>query len=379
MTNCPGCGSDSLTEGLKYKQIPVVLNYRFATAEDAASLRREDLCLWQCNRCGLIFNAIFDLNATPYDENYENTQSCSDAFQSHLNAISADLSRQYKLAGSRIMEIGCGKGGFLHLICSNNNATGHGYDTSCEKSGWTDDGRVCFYQRYATAADAHTPTALILCRHVVEHVPEIGAFFELLHQISTDAGNAPIYIETPDWDWIAENNSHWDVFYEHCNYFSTNALANLARLHGFSVIRHYCVFGTQYQAIEIEPATSSETNVVPPTGDFLNVSERLASSRLAIGRLIEKNFGQAKWAIWGAGAKGVSLANSISLCPPAFIVDANPAKQNGYVAGTTIEILSPEDIRLRELAYVLVANPNYIDEIAEFAEQNNLSFKIESV
>lgn len=379
MRSCPGCRSDSLTEGLRYDQIPVVLNYRFATAQDAASLRREDLCLCQCQRCGLIFNAMFDPIATPYDENYENTQSCSEAFQSHLDAISADLSRQYNLADSNIMEVGCGKGGFLNLICSKNNATGHGYDTSCESSGWTEDGRICFYQRYATAEDSRIPTALILCRHVVEHVPEIGEFFELLHQVSANAGNSPVYIETPDWDWIAQSNSHWDVFYEHCNYFSTTALANLARLHGFNVIRHYSVFGTQYQAIEIEPATTSDTPLVPPSDNFARVSQRLVDARRAIGRQVESKFGQAKWAIWGAGAKGVSLANSVLSCPPAFVIDANPAKQNGFVAGTTIEILAPEDRRLHDLEYVLVANPNYIAEIQSFAELNQLPFKIESI
>src|SRR3954466_1874845 len=78
--DCPGCAGTQLTGAWRLRSQPVVLNYRCRDADAARMLPRRDILLQQCAACGLIFNAIFDEQAIPYDANYENRQGCSPAF-----------------------------------------------------------------------------------------------------------------------------------------------------------------------------------------------------------------------------------------------------------------------------------------------------------
>jgi SAM-dependent methyltransferase len=111
---------------------PVVLNYRFPDARAASRVPRRDVSLVQCARCHLVFNATFDPAVIPYDDAYENRQCFSDAFTRHLTGLAKRLTRDLPASGGRILEVGCGKGDFLRLLCQVSGATAEGYDTSYE-------------------------------------------------------------------------------------------------------------------------------------------------------------------------------------------------------------------------------------------------------
>ena len=71
--------------------------------------------------------------------------------------------------------------------------------------------------------------------------------------------------------------------------------------------------------------------------------------------------------IWGAGAKGVTLANILAGAATAVesLIDINPAKQGKFCAGAGIPIEAPGQVIPRlDGADVFVMNPLYFDEIA---------------
>ena len=322
--------------------------------------------LRECNECGLIFNAIFDAGAIPYDEHYENRQNFSPGFLAMLEQTSDKLAQRYSLHGNTVLEVGCGKGDFLSLLCDRAQACGLGYDTSCEAPGLQADGRVSFFQRYVTVADVTQKINIVVCRHVVEHVSQIGDFFRFLHGIAVAGGNSPVYVETPALEWIVEHQAFWDVFYEHCNYFPTRTLRLLAEQAGFTVLDHRLVFGGQYQALELRPDAADST--CPPlyeqSGPMLRTfAESLSSSRREIMSRLDHAGIANGWAIWGAGAKGVSLAIALVDHPPAFVIDSNPSKQGMFLPGTGISIIAPDDPKIATVPVILVANANYMTEI----------------
>lgn len=368
--DCPGCGDCALSAPFCLPRQPVVLNYRFKDADAAARIRRRDVTLRQCRNCGMVFNATFDITAIPYDENYENRQSFSPAFQAHLDQLAADLTRRNKLRGGRILEVGCGKGDFLRLLCATAKAEGVGYDTSYELRD--EPGNLAFHKRYAGPADVTEPFDAVICRHVVEHVPEIGAFLRVLRDIAAAAGDPVVVLETPRFEWIVEQLSLWDVFYEHCNYFPAASLAHLCRLAGFRVVRHRGAFGGQYQILELR-VTKSVRAPQPPgipgearLGDF---SRRARKHLDALAQKFIKAAGGRGWAVWGAGAKGVALVNHLHGPKPGCVVDSNPAKQGGVLPGSRIPIVAPDDPRLLQLGLVVIANPNYAREIRDVLRQ----------
>ncbi len=380
LTACPGCGSMPLGERLFLPQLPVILNYRFATKEAAQNVALRDLELRECNHCGLVFNAILDAASIPYDELYENRQNFSSGFLTMLQQTADGLSKRYKLEGGTVLEVGCGKGDFLQLLCDRSKAQGLGYDTSCEKTGPSAGGRVCFFQRYVTPVDVKTKVDLVVCRHVVEHVPEIGEFFCLLHDIAIAGGSSAVYIETPTLEWIVDHAAFWDVFYEHCNYFTMHTLRKLAEKAGFAILDQRLIFGDQYQALELRP--NSKANSPPPSrcnnnGRMLRrLADCLANSRENVTARLEKAGAQNGWAVWGAGAKGVSLTHAMSDHPPKFVIDSNPAKQGMFLPGTGIPVVAPDDPKVSSIPVIIVANANYLPEIHSTLAQRNCTAQL---
>lgn len=385
-TDCPGCGNRTLSAPFCLSRQPVVLNYRFRTAEDAAGVPRRAVTLRQCRSCGLVFNATFDIAAIPYDENYENRQSFSPAFQAHLDTLAAALTRRNKLQGGRILEVGCGKGDFLRLLCATANAMGVGYDTSYEPR--EEPAGLEFHKRYVGAADVTRPFDAVICRHVIEHVPEIGAFLRELREIAVAAGDPVVVLETPRFEWIVEQLSLWDVFYEHCNYFPTASLAHLCRSAGFRVVRQQGLFGDQYQVLEMRVATSFRNRIasaehpsrlrltppgVPKEADLGKFSGRARRHFEGLAKKIAKAADGSGWAAWGAGAKGVALVNHLRGIRPRCVVDSNPAKQGGVLPGSRIPIVAPDDNRLLKLGLIVIANPNYAREIADALQQRGFT------
>lgn len=115
--SCPGCGGERFSGEFFLKRQPVVLNYRFVDAASAQRVPRRDLFLRQCRRCGLIFNSKFSADVVPYDGNYENRQCFSPSFADYLQRLADDLANRYPLKPRGVLEVGCGKGDFLRLLC----------------------------------------------------------------------------------------------------------------------------------------------------------------------------------------------------------------------------------------------------------------------
>ena len=70
-------------------------------------------------------------------------------------------------------------------------------------------------------------------------------------------------------------------------------------------------------------------------------------------------------ALWGAGAKGVTFAHLLDprMQRIACLVDINPAKQHGHVAGSGHAIVSPAELSRLGVANVILMNPNYHQEV----------------
>ncbi len=372
---CPGCGGGRLSASYRIARQPVVMNYRFATAAEARRVPRRDLRLRQCLACGLIFNAAFDVSLIPYDERYENRQCFSPAFHDHLSTLADDLITRHALQNARVLEVGCGKGDFLRLLCERAGARGVGYDTSYEGPPGSARSKLRFFKQYVAARDIHSPFDAIICRHVVEHIGPIGEFLRELCAIATAAGDPVTVIETPSFEWIARHLCFWDIFNEHCNYFTLPCLARLCEQAGFEVVDQRLAFGDQYQVIELKVRrearpTSARARIPVRLGTFARQSEA------QIGRLEQQVTRATKrnaWAIWGAGAKGVALVNRLGRVRPSFVIDSNPAKQGCFIPGTRVPVIAPDDPRIAGLSLVLIANPNYWREITSTLRQHGFA------
>jgi SAM-dependent methyltransferase len=343
---------------------PVVLNYRYTDPSSARAVPRGDLDLVQCRRCGLVSNAAFSAALLPYDARYENSQSHSPAFRRYLETLADTLVERHGIRDKRVLEIGCGKGAFLTLLAERGHNTGDGYDTTWEDSGGPRDPRLRFVPARLTAVGVGQRYDAVVCRHVIEHVPDVRGFLRELAAIAAAAGDPLVMLETPALEWICEHACFWDLFYEHCNYFSRPTLAWLCRRAGFDVIAHDDGFDGQYQLLWLRPATRPPAGDGPPVAavDLAAAAATMDRRRLGLERDLAAGDPARGWAIWGAGAKGVTLAHRMTL-PPCCLIDTNPAKQGGYVPGLGVPIVAPDAAVVRTVGAIVIVNPNYAGEI----------------
>jgi SAM-dependent methyltransferase len=357
---CPGCGGEAHTTMVIEAQ-PVVLNYRCSDPALARSVPRGDLDLVQCRRCGLVSNALFKAELMPYDAGYENSQAHSPTFRRYLDALIDTLMSRHAIRGARVLEIGCGKGAFLETLVARGDNRGDGYDTTWEDDGRPRDPRLRFVRGRLTAAGVAERYGAIVCRHVVEHVPDVRGFLDELASIAQAAGDPIVMLETPALEWICAHDCFWDFFYEHCSYFPRPTLAWLCAQAGFSILAHDEGFDGQYQVIWLRRARPAPRAGAPPA-----TVVDLAAAATAMDRrrrdLERKLTGVADWGIWGAGAKGVTLAHRMG-SPPRCLIDTNPAKQGGYIPGLGIPIVSPRAPVVDALGVIVIVNPSYASEI----------------
>lgn len=383
---CPVCGEADAEVFLERPGVPAHQNVAYATADAAAGVPRGDLRMRACSGCGFVWNEAFDPGLVGYGTDYDNTQHHSPGFSAHMRAMVERVLAAAPAEAATLVEIGCGKGDFLRLLVAA-EAAGHrgvGYDTTYDGPALEAGGRLRFERRLFDRSCVADRPDVVVCRHVIEHVPDPAG---LLGELRAALGDHParVFFETPDVGWILEHGVVWDFFHEHCSLFTAGSLARAFEAAGFTVKAVERVFGGQYLWLE---AGSDGTAVVPSgppdrsrggrslgAGTFgAREQELVAGWRTRIEALSAKG----PVALWGAGAKGVTLAN---LCDPDAsridcVIDINPRKQGRYVAGTGHRIVAPEGLRDRAPGAIILMNPNYEAEVRSTLDELGLAWKL---
>lgn len=367
---CPVCDSSRLYTFLRREQVPVHQNLIVKEQMTAVEVDRGDLRLVVCQQCGFIFNASFDLSKLSYGPNYDNTQTHSSFFSDYVDGLVRYLLLDKGIRNRQIVEVGCGKGYFLRRLieAEGSGNTGYGFDPSYVGPAVELDGRLHFEKRFYDAECVDIPADVVICRHVIEHVPDpIGLLRTIRSAMPHASGGLQVFFETPSGEWILQNRVFWDFFYEHCSYFTAGSLGTAFERAGFQVqdVRH--IFGGQYLWLE---ATAGD--LIPATHPaedetIFGLCERLGrfENRLIEMWRAELRTHAGRVALWGAGAKGVTLANLVDPGREliACVVDLNPQKVGGFIPGTGHPIVSHLDLPKYEVHAAILTNPNYRDEI----------------
>jgi 2-polyprenyl-3-methyl-5-hydroxy-6-metoxy-1,4-benzoquinol methylase len=366
---CPVCGGTRRFTFLERERVPAFQNVPCATAEEARAIPRAALRLAACEDCGFVANDAFDEQAARYASDYENEQCHSGVFEAHVESLVEGLVRA-GVVGKRVLEAGCGTGAFLRRLCRDGGNVGIGYDPAYRGPSEDLGSAVRFVADYYVGQPEGKSADVVVSRHVIEHVADPRALLRAMH--AACKGGAKLLLETPDVEWILAQRVVEDFFHEHCSYFTTGALVHAVESEGFRVTRQVSLFGGQYQWLEgvaeavASPARLPDASRVARVVALARCYDREVPARIAaLERRIAELGRDGAVAVWGAGAKGVTLVN---LCDPecrlvACVVDINPRKQRRFVPGTGHPIVAPETLREMGVRHVIVMNPNYEQEI----------------
>jgi SAM-dependent methyltransferase len=370
-TDCPACSSGRTIAFLDLGDVPVFCNVQWATREEALAAASGPLALSACLDCGHVFNHAFDAARLAYAPGYENSQHASSVFRSYAERLVDRLVDQYGIRNRAVVDIGCGRGDLLAMLCERGGNNGFGFDPSY--AGMTAaDGNRRFTVRREFFGPEHAAAirpALVSCRHVLEHVEDPVDFLRTLRTTMEACGDAVLYLEVPSGEELLVSLGLWDYLYEHVSYFSAQSLEAVLNTAGFEVLAMRRDFGGQFLCADARIAARTST-LQPSIGQseaFVRSAAQGMLGRLQRWRQWTSELPTGgEVALWGAGSKGVMFLNLLGLNTSGKIdrvVDQNVDKHGRFVSGTGQAIVSPEGLKGSEVDQVVLMNGIYAAEI----------------
>jgi SAM-dependent methyltransferase len=355
-----------------------------------ASIAARSGCRCFTRSTGFISNVAFDAGLNEYSAQYEETQGYSDTFNAFSRNLAARLIERYNLRGKDVIEIGCGKGEFLTLLCELGGSRGVGFDPSyvSDRSRAQVSDRVTFVKDFYSERYADRQADFICCKMTLEHIDRTAEFVRMVRRSIGDRRDTVVFFQVPDVMRVLRDLAFWDVYYEHCSYFSPGSLASLFRRAGFELIDLARDYDDQYLMIEARPG-SGAGQTFPGLEDNLRALSGLVRRFAAEHpqqlvrwknylRQIKRSGRRA--VLWGAGSKGVAFLTTLGVQDQIeYAVDINPHKHGTFMAGTGQEIVAPEFLRQYQPDVVIVMNPIYRQEVQRSLQAMELNAEIMTV
>ncbi len=372
LTSCPACGATHLEEIYRLDAIPVQSCILLDTEAEARAFPTAPLALSLCHACGFVFNTLFRLEKVDYASTTEESQHFSGTFNKFARELAGEVATLYDLNGKLTLEIGCGKGEFLQELARQTHTRGLGVDPGFipERLPGADGQEIAFQREYFDPATIERTPDFVACRHTLEHIPEVGQLMKDIATVIDGRKDVGIFFETPDVRRVLDEGAFWDIYYEHCSYFTLGSHARLFRRAGMDVTKLYLAYDDQYIIQYAEPSTGR-----PPLAneDDIDAVRALATAfpgKVADVRTYWSDFVRSRHAagktvsIWGGGSKGVSFLTTDGIGEEvARVIDINPFKQGKYLPVTGHRVSAPEDLKRDPPDTVIVMNPIYLPEI----------------
>lgn len=191
-----------------------------------------------CAACGLLRQAAGSEDAVDYADV---TRATSGQMPDYAGDILAGLAGLGVGTAELAVEIGANDGSFLRLLRAAGQARLLGIEPSAALAALAAEGGlpmlVMPFGRDLAARIRlqHGPAGAVVCRHTLEHVPDIADMVAGMAALLRPGGVA--FVEVPDGDWIVEALAAQEIWDEHLTYFRAGALARLCRNAGLTPVR----------------------------------------------------------------------------------------------------------------------------------------------
>ena len=380
---CPACGASHVRSFYKVANVPVNSCVLMRSPGEAIAYPRGEIDLCFCDRCGFIFNRAFDPQLIEYSERYEETQGFSDTFNAFHKALAKLLIDRYDLHGKNLIEIGCGKGEFLTMLCELGMNRGIGFDPSyvAHRSRASKTERATFVTDFYSERYTDLEADFICCKMTLEHIPTVEKFVSMVRSVTERNPAAVVFFQVPEVTLILEQFGFWDIYYEHCSYFTPASLRSLFERCGFDVRDIWVDYGAQYLMIEATRSGKSERAAPNCGSETQTLAEKVDRFAKVVPaqhaawkkRLDDWAAQKLKVVLWGSGSKAVSFMTTLGITHELqFVVDINPHRQGMFMPGTGHTIVSPDFLIDYKPDRIIAMNPIYREEIDKMLKERGL-------
>ncbi len=389
--HCPNCGQDEMAVFYEVADVPAHSVLQMHTQDDAVSYPRGDIRLGFCAHCAFISNVAFRSEMHEYSREYESTQAYSPTFNKFHSDLARQMIERYELRGKDVLEIGCGQGEFLALLSQHGGIRGVGFDPAYD--GRVDeaagDPNLKFINDFYSEKYTDFTGEFVCCKMTLEHIAETEEFMHTVRRSIGDRPDVTVFFQIPNGSYVLDELAFWDIYYEHCSYFTPVSLQYLFERCGFAVLGSSTQYDDQYLMIEAKPVAMVHSTAVAPdpvlyaethnSVDYFaqNIQAKLNYWRQKLRRL---HAGGRRAVIWGSGSKGVAFLTTLGLIDEiGYAVDINPNRHGTFMAGTGQEIVGPDFLVSYRPDLVIVMNPIYKEEIRRDLEERGLTPELVTV
>ena len=385
MSKCRFCGAGISLDLVDLGEQPPSNHY---LSSPDASEKMFPLRTIVCEECFLVQLADEVPPDDIFNENYAYFSSFSTGWVAHAKAYCEAMTKRFGLdQNSKVVEVASNDGYLLqHFVKTGIPVLGVDPAASCAVSAKEKgvETEVAFFnEATATRLKAAGHGAdLMAANNVLAHVPDIRDFVTGFAVLLNDDGVATF--EFPQLLNLLNFVQFDTIYHEHYSYLSLLAVERIFRECGLCVF-DVAAIPTHGGSIRVMACkTSCSRYPDQPQLATMRIKEKTAGldSRLAyqgfqskceavrdglLAFLDQAHQDQKTVAGFGAAAKGNTLLNyaHVNAGQIDFVCDSNPVKQNTYLPGSHIPILSPDQIDIAKPDYVLILPWNLKTEIAE--------------
>ncbi len=368
---CRLCGCEEGEPFFVLPKAPVTVASVFDRAEDARAVPQGLVRLTCCPRCGFIYNSAFERDLAEQGARYESSQGTSAHFSDFARRLAAQWVERFGLQGGRALEVGAGDGAFLVQLLRAGVATGLAIDPLAQPAMVPADlaGRIEFDLSKFDTRHAATRASALVCRHTLEHIDDVAGFLKLFSVWASTNPASPILIEVPATDRILTEYAFWDVYYEHCSYFTAASLQHAFALAGLQAeaVRH--AYDGQYLLLEARGSAAKASPASAAAADTLTACRRFgAGCQMAIDRCRTRLRALAAEGgpvvLWQGAAKTVALVTALGPdVDLACAVDVNPGRHWLHLPPYGLKVVPPAALVGIQPRHVVLMNPVYLNEV----------------
>ncbi len=370
---CPLCGGTEVSDFYCRESVPVTCCAAFEDCTQARQVACGRIDLTACARCGFAFNRTFDPRLGELGARYESSQAASAHFNAYAAAMAKSMVSRHRLEGKTVLEVGCGDGDFLKQLMSAGVGHAIGVDPliNVDRAPGTLPQGIELIPRLFDQSMLDLRADALVCRHTLEHIPDVHGFLAMLGQWTAREPDRVVLFDLPDAERVFAERAFWDIYYEHCNYFTAATLQRAFELAGLRVLALGHEFQGQYLSIEAKAGPVPDLREPVDCGGEHSLYRSFAADVRSSLQRCESALGELKspshpLIIWQGNSKTVGFLSA--LAHPEVIdgaVDVNPHRQGIFLPASGLPVYAPESLKELRPRHVILMNPAYYEEVSQ--------------